>query len=179
VSHLSRVFQLLRNRQNVRAFEDRGVPASALARILDCGCYAPSANEAQPWTYVVVQDPLTRHKLAAEAFHSPLVRGAPVLIVACARVHSHISGHGRPSHPLDVAAGVQSMALAAADLGLAAVWITGYREPAVRMILGIPDDVPVVSMLGIGYPDGFSSLPERRPDREAIAWEHWGKELNW
>ena len=179
MSHLSRVFQLLRNRQSVRGFEDRAVPASSLARILDCGCYAPSAKEGQPWRYVVVQDPLTRHRLAAEAFHSPLVRSAPTLIVACARVHSHVSGHGRPSHPVDVAAGVQSMALATADMGLAAVWITGYREPAVRTILGIPDDVPVVAMLAIGYPDGFRSLPERRPEQEAIAWERWGEELSW
>lgn len=173
------MFQLLRNRQSVRGFEDRVVPSQALARILDCGCYAPSANEGQPWTYVVVQDPLTRHRLAAEAFHSPMVRSAPTLIVACARVHSHVSGHGRPSHPVDVASGVQSMSLAAADMGLAAVWITGYREPSVRAILGIPDDVPVVAMLAIGYPDGFGALPDRLPDRDVIAWEQWGKEPNW
>ena len=179
MSHLSRVFQLLRNRQGVQGFLDRPVPAASLARILDCGCYAPSAKEGQPWTYVVVQDPLMRHRLAAEAFHSRIVRSAPVLIVACARVHSHVSGHGRASHPVDVAAGVQSMALAAADMGLAAMWITGYREPAIRKRLGIPDDVPIVAMLAIGYADGFTSLPERRPEREVVAWEHWVKEMNW
>ena len=179
MSHQSRVFQLLRNRQSVLGFADRAVPSAALARILDCGRYAPSAKEDQPWTYVVVQDPITLHRLAGEAFHSALVRSAPTLIVACARVHSHVSGHGRPSHPLDVASGVQSMALAAADMGLAAVWITGYREPEVRTLLGVPDDVPVVAMLAIGYPDGFDALPERKPDREVIAWEHWGKEVEW
>ncbi|MDH3296824.1 MAG: nitroreductase family protein [Gemmatimonadota bacterium] len=179
MSHLSRVFQLLRNRQAIRGFEDRPVPLASLARILDCGRYAPSAKEDQPWTYVVVQDPLARVRLAAEAFHSPLVRSAPVLIIACARIHSHVSGHGRPSHPIDVAAGVQSMALAAADLGLAAVWITGYREPGIRKALGIPGDVPIVAMLTIGYPDGFAALPERRPEAEVVAWEHWPKESNW
>ncbi len=179
MSHSSRVFQLLRNRQSIHGFEERSVPADSLARILDCGRYAPSAKEGQPWTYVVVQDPVSRHRLAAEAFNSALVRSAPVLIVACARVHSHISGHGRPSHPVDVAAGVQGMALAAADMGLAAVWVTGYREPAVRKILGIPNDVPIVAMLTIGYPDGFAALPDRRPEREVVAWEHWGEETNW
>ena len=178
MSHLSRVFQLLRNRQNARDFENRPVPMSALARILDCGRYAPSAKEDQPWTYVVVQDPLTRHRLASEAFHNPLVRSAPVLVVACARVHSHVSGHGRPSHPVDVAAGVQSMALAAADMGLAALWITGYRETGIRDILAIPEDVPIVAILTIGYPSGFVALPDRRPDGEVVAWEHWGRGTN-
>jgi nitroreductase len=71
------------------------------------------------------------------------------------------------------------MSLAAADMGLAAVWITGYREPSVQAVLGIPSDVPVVAMLAIGYPDGFGSLPDRLPDRDVIAWEQWGKEPNW
>lgn len=175
MSHLSRVFQLLRNRQGVRAFADRPVPLSILSRILDCGRYAPSAREDQPWTYVVVQDPLTRHRIATEAFNNRLVRTAPVIIVACARVHSHVSGNGRPSHPVDVAAGVQSMSLASADMGLAAVWITGYRETGIRDILGITSDVPIVAMLTVGYPDGFVPLPDRRPDRTVVAWEHWGK----
>lgn len=179
MSHLSRVFQLLRNRQGVRGFEDRPVPAASLARILDCGRYAPSAKEDQPWTFVVVQDPLKRIRLAAEAFHNPLARSAPVLIVACAKIHSHVSGHGRPSHPVDVAAAVQSMALAAADMGLAAVWITGYREPGIRQILGIPDDVPIVAILTIGYPDGFAPLPDRRPEEQVVVWENWAKETNW
>ena len=173
MSHLSRVFQLLRNRQPVRAYAERPVPAGSLARILDCGRYAPSTRESQPWRFVVVQDAMTRYRLAAEAFNNPLVRSAPVVIAACARVHSLVTGSGRPSHPLDVAAAVQGMALAAADLGLAAAWITGYREPGVREALEIPPDIPVVSLLTVGYAAGFGSRAERLAEEEVIAWERW------
>ncbi|MGI9038130.1 MAG: nitroreductase family protein [Gemmatimonadota bacterium] len=179
MSHLSRVFQLLRNRQSVQAYADRPVPPNSLARILDCGRYAPSVREAQPWRFVIVQDAMTRYQLAREAFNHALVRSAPVVIVACARVHSLVSGNGRPSHPVDVTAGVQSMALAAADLGLAAAWITAYRESGIREALGIPSDVPVVALLTIGYADGFSSLAERRTEDDVIAWERWGKDASW
>lgn len=179
MSHLSRVFQLLRNRQRVTTYADRPVPAGSLARILDCGRYAPSAREAQPWRYVVVQDPLKRRALAREAFNSDLVRTAPVLVVACARVHSLVSGSGRPSHPVDVAAGVQSMALAAADLGLAASWVTGYREPGVRNVLGIPADVPIVAMLTLGYAESYARVPSRIEESDTVVWETWGKSSNW
>lgn len=179
MSHLSRVFQLLRNRQSVRAFADRPVPPSSLARILDCGRYAPSTRESQPWRFVVVQDPMTRYRLAAEAFNNPLVRSAPVIVVACARVHSLVSGSGRPSHPVDVAAAVQSMSLAAADLGLAAAWITGYREPGIREALDMPSDVPIVALLTIGYADGFTGLAERRDEEDVVVWERWGKDSEW
>lgn len=179
MSHLSRVFQLLRNRQTARAFADRPVPVRSLARILDCGRYAPSTRESQPWRFVVVQDAMTRYRLAAEAFNNPLVRSAPVIVVACARVHSLVSGSGRPNHPVDLAAAVQCMSLAAADLGLAAAWITGYREPGIREALDVPSDVPIVALLTIGYADGFTGLAERRPEEDVVAWERWGKDGDW
>lgn len=141
--------------------------------MLECARYAPSAREAQPWRFVVVQEALTRHRLAAAAFNHPHVRTAPVVIVCAARIHSHVSGTGRASHPMDVAAAAQSMCLAAADLGLASSWIPGFREPAVRAVLGIPSDVPVPAMVALGYPDGFASLPERRPAEETVGWERW------
>ena len=176
MSHLSRVFQLLRNRQSVHAFAERPIPPASLARILDSGRYAPSTRELQPWRFVVVQNVMTRYELATAAFNNPLLRSAPVVIVACARVHSLVSGSGRPSHPVDVAAAVQSMALAAADLGLAAAWITGYREPGIRSALDIPSDVPIVALLALGYADGFATLTGRLPDREVVAWETWETE---
>ena len=179
MSHLSRVFQLLRNRQAVKRYAERPVPAAALARILDCGRYAPSTRESQPWRFVVVQDAMARYRLAAAAFNNPLVRSAPVLVAVCARVHSLVGGNGRPSHPVDLAAATQAMGLAAADLGLAAAWITGYREPDVRETLDLPADVPIVAMLTIGYPDGFAPLAERRPEEDVIAWETWGRETDW
>lgn len=176
MSSVSRVLSLSRNRQAVLRFSDRSVPQDVLTRVLDCGRYASSAKEAQPWRFVVVRDALKRHQLAAAAFHSAQVRAAPVLVVGCARVHSHVSGNGYPSHPVDLAAATQSMVLAAADMGLAAVWVTGYREGLVRELLGIPQDVPVVSLLAIGYADGYAPLPERLDRASVVSWDGWGAE---
>jgi len=149
------------------------VPAHLLECVLDCGRFAPSAGEAQPWRFVVARDALTRHRLATAAFNHPHARTAPVLIVCCARIHSHVSGNGRPSHPVDLAAATQSMVLSAADLGLASSWITGYREPIVRDVLGIPSDVPIVAILALGYPEGFRAPGMRLPREEVVAWESW------
>lgn len=174
MSAVSRVLNLSRNRQAVRRFADRVLPPEILARVLECARYAPSAREDQPWRLIVVQDGLTRHRIAKAVFQGDLVRTAPVLIVGCARVHSNIAGSGRPSHPVDLAAATQAMVMAAADMSLASAWITGFREGEIRDILAIPADVPVVTLLALGYPDGFRRLPRRRPDHEIIAWDTWG-----
>ncbi|MFQ5677948.1 MAG: nitroreductase family protein [Gemmatimonadota bacterium] len=173
MSRASRVLSLARNRRAVRRFEERSIPGEALECVLDCARYAPSAKEAQPWRFVILRDALSRHRIAAAAFNHPHLRTAPIVILCCARIHSHVSGTGRPSYPADLAAAVQSMLLAAADLGLASSWIPGFREEAVREAVGAPADVPVVAILALGYPDGLEALPERRPREEVVVWDHW------
>lgn len=173
MSRAARVLSLGRNRQGIRRFRDRPVPIDVLECILEAGRYAPSAKEAQPWRFVVIQDALKRHQIARAAFNHPLALTAPALILCCARIHSHVSGNGRPSHPVDVAAAAQSMSLAAADVGLGAGWITGFREGDVRKMAEVPSDVPVLAILAIGYVESFQPLPERRSVHEVIAWERW------
>jgi nitroreductase len=177
VSRASRVLSLARNRRPVRGFADRLIPPDVLECVIDCGRYAPSAKEDQPWRFVIVQEALTRHRLAGSAFNHPHIRTAPVLIVCCARFHTHVAGTGRPSFPMDVTAAAQSMAIAAADLGLASSWVTGFRESDLHAILEVPASVPVVGVLALGYPDGFTSLEPRRSTSEVLAWERWSQAI--
>ncbi|WP_419162035.1 nitroreductase family protein [Candidatus Palauibacter sp.] len=171
---LTRLLHLARNRRPVRRFRDRLVEPDMLEAVLEAARYAPSAHEGQPWRFVVVQEALTRHTLAAAAFNHPHVRTAPVVIVCCARIHSHVSGTGRPSFAGDLAAAAQTMVLTAADLGLDSSWIYGFRESGVRSAIGVPGHVPVVALLCLGYHDGLSDLPERRAREEVIGWDRWG-----
>ncbi len=173
MSRAARVLSLARNRQGIRRFQERPVPTDLLECVLEAACYAPSAKEAQPWRFVVVRDTLARHQLATAAFNHPLTRTAPVIVLCCARIHTHVSGHGRPSHPVDLAAAAQSLVLAAADLGIGAAWITGFREAQAREVVGVPADVPIIAMLTLGYPEGIETLPPRRPPEEVIGWERW------
>lgn len=170
---VTRLLQQVRNRRPVRRFDERPMVADIVEAVLEAGRYAPSAREAQPWRFVVVQEALARHRIATAAFNHPHVKSAPVVIVCCARIHSHVSGSGRPSFPVDVAAAVQTMMIAAADLGVHTSWIYGFRESDVRAVVGIPDDVPVVALLCLGHQAGLADLPERRPREEVIAWDRW------
>ena len=173
MSRAARVLSLGRNRQGVRRFQDRAVRADVLECALEAARYAPSAKEAQPWRFVVVQDALRRHQVARAAFNHPLVLSAPVLVLCCARIHSHVSGNGRASYPIDVAAAAQSISLAAADVGLGVGWIMGFRESEVRKLTEVPSDVPILAILTLGYPESFQPLPDRRAAEEVFAWECW------
>ena len=170
---VTRLLHLVRNRRMVQKFDDRMVAADVIEAVVESARYAPSAREAQPWRFIVVQEALARHQIAVAAFNHPHVKTAPVVVVCCARIHSHVSGSGRPSFPMDLAAAIQTMVIAAADLGVHSSWIYGFRESAIRPVVEIPVDVPIVALVCLGYQAGLSNLPERRPRNEVIGWDRW------
>ncbi len=49
------VFAALRSRRSIRAFQGRPVPREMLERVLEAATWAPSADNRQPWRFIVLQ----------------------------------------------------------------------------------------------------------------------------
>ena len=68
------VYEAVRSRRSVRAFDGRAVPREALCRVLAAAAWAPSGSNMQPWhVYVVTGERLAELKrlaLRAEGLHS-------------------------------------------------------------------------------------------------------------
>ncbi len=45
----------VRGRRSIRAFQDRPIPREVLERVLEAAIWAPSADNRQPWRFVVLQ----------------------------------------------------------------------------------------------------------------------------
>lgn len=58
------LFEAIKGRTSVRRFKDRPVPDEDIRKILDAGRLAPSANNTQPWSFLVIKN---RQTLAAMA----------------------------------------------------------------------------------------------------------------
>jgi nitroreductase len=50
------LFEVIQNRRSIRRFKPTPVPDEDIARILDAGRLAPSANNTQPWSFIVIKD---------------------------------------------------------------------------------------------------------------------------
>ena len=59
------LFDVIRAQRACRAFTDAPVADADLARILDAAIHAPSAENKQPWEFVVVRDPGSRAAIGA------------------------------------------------------------------------------------------------------------------
>lgn len=110
----------------------------------------------------MVRDELTRLKIAAAANGQKFIAQAPIVVVACGipdDAFPTVGGY-MSSHVIDVAIALDHMTLAAHALGLGTCWIAWFKEEKVREILGIPEDVRVIALTPLGYPD---EVPERTP----------------
>lgn len=160
------VYQTVIGRRTVRDFTSQPVPEELVRRILQSGRMAPSSSDSQPWHFVVVREPDTIAKLGDIAKQGPFLAGAPVVIAVC------VAGDAPRGH-LDAGRAIQQMEIVAWSEGLGTCFV-GVRQAeqqvAVKALLGIPEDVELVSLLPFGYrQEGFSRRGVRRKDMSTIA----------
>lgn len=140
------VFDAIRARKSVRAYDSRPIPRETIDKILESGRLAPSAMNYQPWHFVVVTDPKKREVLSESRYAKFLVE-SPVVIVGCANTKKSPKWS-----PVDVTIAMQQMVLAATAEGLGTCWIGSFSEDRVRTLLEVPEEYNVVAMLAVGYP---------------------------
>jgi nitroreductase len=68
-------------RRSIRAFSPEPIPRADLDAIFDVVRRAPSAFNAQPWRFVVVESPGVKEQLVAAANNQRQVRAAPAVVV--------------------------------------------------------------------------------------------------
>ena len=59
------LFDAIKGRTSIRRFKQSSVPDDDIRKILEAGRLAPSANNTQPWSFLVIKDKETLKKMAA------------------------------------------------------------------------------------------------------------------
>lgn len=171
-------YELVHNRQSTRAYDTtRSVDREIIARVLDAARLAPSACNAQPWHFIVVDDPELKHKVADAASARLLgmnhfTKQAPVHIVVVeekVNLSSGIGGLVKDKHFafLDIGIAAAHICLAAASEGLGSCILGWFAESKIKKLLNIPDSKRVVLDIVVGYP-AQSLRPKKRKDTQEV-----------
>ncbi len=70
------LFDAIQNRKSIRRFKQSPVPDDDIRKILDAGRWAPSANNTQPWSFIVIRDKAVLRNMA-EAVREMIDRMLP------------------------------------------------------------------------------------------------------
>ena len=74
----------------------------------------------------------------------------------------------------DLALAMQNITLAAHSRGLGTVILGYFDHEKVARVLKVPDDLFLVTMTPLGYPDIAPKPPGRRPLKECVSYENFG-----
>ncbi len=168
------VMEAIVKRRSTRRWQKKSVEPEKLQRVLEAGRQAPSANNRQPWRFVVVTDEKLRKQLIAAACDQTFVGEAPVVLVGCAVETDRVMTCGQHCYPIDVAIAMTSISLAAVTEGLGTCWIGAFHEDKVKAILNIPEHVRVVELMPMGYPESAPGPARPRKSMDEFrVFERW------
>ena len=184
---LPEFFEVVRRQRACRTFRPDGVADDLVEQVLEAATFAPSAENRQPWEFVVVRDAGVRARIGeltrqawrgggrayAESRLSPElladvdrgaegeVSAAPVLVVVCVdarRTHE-------TTIPASIFPAVQNLLLAANAVGLGAALTTLPTAFALELgeLLSLPEHVRPLAVVPIGYPAHALGPPRREP----------------
>lgn len=173
--------EIIKRRRSIRRYTDQPVEREKILACLEAARLAPSAENAQPWRFVVIDDPELKNRVAATAFSGiysacKFAARAPVLVLLLARQDFLANRLGRAIqgtqfYLLDLGIAGEHFVLKAEELGLSTCWIGWFNLRGIRKLLKIPRKYRPVAIISLGYaasrPPGEDHV---RKKLEEIAW---------
>lgn len=172
--------ELVEARRSVRHYLPVPVEREKILACLEAARLAPSAHNAQPWRFLVIDDPALKDGLAREAFggiykQTQFAARAPVLIVILGKpslVANRIGQalQGVPYMSIDIGIAGEHLALQARELGLGTCWIGWFNYKKVRRFLKVPRSYKVMALMALGCHEPRPPKAKTRLPLEAVAW---------
>ena len=143
--------EVLFTRRSIRKYTNEPVTEEDLKTILEAGMNAPSANNRQPWHFVVVDDRSKLNAIMKVHPYSRMLAEAPTAIVVCGDTKISAS-----YWPQDCAAATENILLAARALDLGTVWMGVYpgeeRVNDIQALFNLPQHIQPLAILALGHP---------------------------
>lgn len=151
------MIELLRKRRSIRKFTTDKIPPQIRQVLIEAALRAPSSRGINPWEFIMVDDPELLSKLAMAKQHgAQFLKNAPLAIVVCA------DSTASDVWIEDCSIAAIIIQLTALSVGLGSCWaqMRGRQhdqdmtaERYIQGLLGLPEQMKVECVLGIGYPD--------------------------
>lgn len=175
----SEVFKsLINTRQSVRAYKPDMVETEKIERILEAGRLSPSACNAQPWKFIVVDNPELKNKIADATSNRVIginhfTKQAPVHIVVVLEPANFNSNFGSlmkdKNLPLiDIGITAAQICLQATAEGLGTCILGWFNETSVKKLLNIPKSKRVILIITLGYPATEEIRDKKRKSLDEI-----------
>ncbi len=158
------------SRRSIRKYTEEQVSEDDIKTLLEAAMAAPSANNSQPWHFVVVTERAILDALAETHPYSKMLAQAALCIAVCG--DPALS----PFWEQDCSAATENLLVAVTALGLGAVWVgihpSDERVIITRKILSIPETIITLNLISVGYP-AEEKEPRTQYNEARVHRERW------
>lgn len=149
-------------RRSIRKYTSKPIDEKTIELLLKAGSYAPSANNFQPWHFLIVTDRIILDKLSVVHPYAKMLKEAPLAILICGDNNSQpILGY----QAVDCSAATQNILLAAHASGLGSVWLGVYpreqRMKDIKDFFQLPENINPINLISLGHPAEIIPMPNR------------------
>ncbi len=150
------------SRRSIRKYTSDPINHEQIESLLEAAMYTPSANNLQPWHFIVVNEREMLNKIMLAHPYANMLKDAPLAIVVCADAAiEKMEGYWVQ----DCSAATQNILLAAHAMELGSVWLGVYpreeRMKAFSALFKLPNNIHVLSIIAIGHPKEQKPIPAR------------------
>ena len=142
----------LLTRRSIRKFQTQDVPKELISAVLECGRWAPSGVNYQPWRVFVISDPQLKANVARCSKYTAVIEGAPHVFV----IYLDKSiGYNYTKSVQSVGAFIENLLLGLHASGLGGVWNGEIlnNSPCVDGLFPIdPKKFELMAVIPFGYP---------------------------
>jgi nitroreductase len=177
------LMEAIKGRRSIRKYKPDPILEDILQKLFEGARWAPSWANTQCWEVVVVKDQNVKSELAATLVKTnPALSSmteAPLVIVLCGK--KGVSGFKKGEATtikgdwlmFDTGIAMQSLCLAAHELGLGTVIVGLFDHKKAEEILGVPQDREVVAITPLGYPAAESMAPKRKEISDFVFYDRY------
>ncbi len=155
------LLEALQKRRSVRRFTEEAVSKKDIDILMHAAMSGPSACNARPWDFYVVESKTVLQNLHKATKYSDI--SAPLAIVVCGNLSHALPAPLTDFWVQDCSAATENILLAATGIGLGAVWCGIYPNrdamENVKKTLGLPEENIPLNIIHVGHPHQF---PEPR-----------------
>jgi nitroreductase len=154
-------------RWSSRSFDSRPIEEHVLMSLFEAARWATSANNEQPWRFIVAQTAEERERFytfISESNREWCAKAPVLILVLSAKINSR--GNVSRSHAFDAGTAWGYLALEAARKGLNSRPMGGFDREKAKEVLQIPEDFEPHIVAAVGYRGPNEALPERLRERD-------------
>lgn len=165
----------IEKRRSYRALATVEITDGMVKELAWAASMAPSCFNNQPWRFVFIRDPdMLKNIHEALSEGNEWARDGSMLLVVLSKKELDCVIREREYHLFDTGVAVGHLMLMATEMGMVTHAMAGFSPKKTREILGIPEDMNVITIIVIGkqaktktqnMSDDQWEAEESRPDR--------------